>query len=125
VAFYEIANVRLNIIGDNADTTYDTLFNVKGAEADQYVKNKLFLAIKKQSNIAVLPIIDTSAGTINGTAITQDVKAMATDRATALVFNAWNRLDSAKEYFNSSETAIAAYIAKLDSDNGASVLAVV
>jgi hypothetical protein len=125
MALAEQARVREIMTGSTSDTSFDTLIGAKMSEADQQIKDELFLSAKKLGNVKSLPIIDVTNATLNGDAVPQHVKDMASNRAGALGFYAIGQNERAKVYMDISLKAIAAFTARLDAETGSVVAAVV
>ena len=98
MAFYVTASVRENLTGSTSDTTFDTLITNKGTEADNWVVSKLREIYEKSDKIKELPIFSISGGTINGAAVSQDIKDLASNRATYLCLITLRQFEAVKEY---------------------------
>ena len=125
MALAEQSRVRLNLTGSTSDTTYDTLIGLVMTEADQQIKDELFLAAKEQGNITALPIIDVTNATLDGSAVPQHVKDMASNRASSLAFTALAQRDRAKDFMDMSNNEITNFVRRLGNDNGAATFAIV
>jgi len=125
MALAEQSRVREIVTGSTTDTSYDTLIAAKMTEADQQIKDELFLAAKKLGNVKSLPIIDTANATINGDAVPQHVKDMASNRAGYLALNVLRQLELAKTYKDLSDSEIRGYVSRLETDTGKSVIEIV
>lgn len=125
MALAEQSRVREIVTGSTSDTSYDTMIAAKMIEADQQIKDELFLAAKKLGNVKSLPVIDTANATINGDSVPQHVKDMASNRAGSLTLSVLRQRDLADDYMKISKSEIAGYVSRLETDTGTSVLEVV
>jgi hypothetical protein len=76
----------------------DDLIHAKGTEADNWLVRKFTEIYEGSGQIKALPLFDITAGTINGTAAPQDMKDLASNRATYLVMLVLRQFEPAKEY---------------------------
>ncbi len=125
MALAEQSRVREIVTGSTSDTSYDTMIAAKMTEADQQIKDELFLAAKKLGNVKSLPIIDISGATINGDAVPQHVKDMASNRAGSLVLSVLRQRDLAEDYMKISKGEITGYVSRLEVDGGLAVAEIV
>lgn len=116
MVFYEIARLRELCLGDATDTSEDTFLNAKGAEADAEIVTDLTVAADGYGKLTSLPAINVSAGTVGGSAASQDIKGASTDRAAAKFFIARRVFDAAKPFQESSKKAVEAYVIRLQYD---------
>jgi hypothetical protein len=98
LAFHETNKVRENLTLSTSDSTFDTLIGNKGTEADNWVVDKLTELYERSDKITELPIFNISAGTVNGATAPQNIKDLATNRATYLCLINLRQFEAAKEY---------------------------
>jgi hypothetical protein len=85
MAFYQMATVRANVTGSLTNSTHDSLISAKGAEADNHVQRRLLKLYNESRTKSREPVIDISAGQINGVSAPADIVEAANNLATALV----------------------------------------
>jgi len=100
------------------DTADDTLITNLGAGADAEVVNQVYKVLKDIPNLKTLPIIDVSAGTVNGSAADQSLKDACTNRVVSAYKAINSDPDMAKFWLKKSDDEIKLFIDKQTVDSG-------
>lgn len=108
--YYELNKIKDRVNIQQGDPGFDDMLNAFGAASDKEVDAKIYEVASKSRYVFQLPVLPLADP------VDQSIKDAASDRAVAKWFRRQQNWDASKQYTESSDLAIQAYIQRLGVD---------